>query len=159
MRLETSSDCGQTAVGTGEHETIPADLVLKSIGYRSLPMEGAPFDATRGIIPNTLGCVDGHPGLFVCGWLKRGPTGIIGTNLLDAEQTVDTMVQWQGELPLVEAPVGGAQGLAQLLQERQAPVVSWPVWEKIDAAEVERGAAVGKPREKFTSVEEMLRVA
>ena len=88
----------QRALGTGEYETIPADIVLKSIGYRSVPLEGAPFDARRGVVPNVLGQVvesgdgdgGGAPvavaGLFACGWVKRGPSGIIGTNLVDAEQ-------------------------------------------------------------------------
>lgn len=102
------------------------------------------------------------PGLFVCGWLKRGPSGIIGTNLVDAEQTVDTMVRSQGSFPKVgqrHGGGGGRQGLQALLKNRKIEVVDFKGWEKIDAEEVRRGSAVGKPREKIVSVEEMLEIA
>lgn len=163
--LKPSSSPGlQSAVGTGETEDLPAQLVLTSIGYKSLPLEGAAFDHKVGIIPNTLGqalSMDGgeDPGLFVCGWLKRGPTGIIGTNLIDAEQTVDTMVRRHESLPAIEAGVPGGEGLKQLLASRGQEVVTFEDWERIDAEEVRRGEAAGKPREKLTSVDEMLQVS
>lgn len=182
----------QKAVGTGVHSDLPAQLVLESIGYKSCPIEGAPFDSKLGIIPNQLGQVidehhsskkvngDGNtrdggetspaeeshvpvPGLFVCGWLKRGPSGIIGTNLVDAEQTVDTMVRGQKGFPKVEQRQGGGgggrQALQALLEERKIEVVDFKGWEEIDAEEVRRGSAVGKPREKIVSMEEMLEIA
>ncbi|KAL4519574.1 hypothetical protein Ndes2526B_g01841 [Nannochloris sp. 'desiccata'] len=190
----TSSGAGapppQKAGGTGLHSDLHAQLVLESIGYKSCPMEGAPFNSKVGIIPNQLGQVmeehqssnrqgrDGTrgntetpfaekshvpvPGLFVCGWLKRGPSGIIGTNLVDAEQTVDTMVRSQGSFPKVgqrHGGGGGRQGLQALLKNRKIEVVDFKGWEKIDAEEVRRGSAVGKPREKIVSVEEMLEIA
>ncbi len=150
----------QKAVGTGITSDLPAQLVLESIGYKSCPIQGAPFDSKRGIIPNQLGQVLDAPGLFVCGWLKRGPSGIIGTNLVDAEQTVDTMVCSQGSFPqkLAEQP-GGRMALKRLLDERKIEIVDFKGWEAIDAEEIRRGNAVGKPREKIVSVEEMLKIA
>jgi adrenodoxin-NADP+ reductase len=186
----------QKAVGTGIHSDLPAQLVLESIGYKSCPIKGAPFNSKLGIIPNQLGqVIDEHhssnkadndgttattrggdsepfpaeenpvpvPGLFVCGWLKRGPSGIIGTNLVDAEQTVDTMVRGQTNFPKVEQGRGGGgggrQGLQALLKERKIEVVDFKGWERIDAEEIRRGSAVGKPREKIISVKEMLEIA
>jgi adrenodoxin-NADP+ reductase len=164
---------GQRAVATGEHEALPAQLVLESIGYRSLAVAGVAFDPGPSVIPNRLGQVllprgagaEGgapagiDPGLFVCGWLKRGPTGIIGTNLVDAEQTVDTMVCARGTFPPPAAAAAGGEGLRALLRQRGVRVVTAQGWAAIDAAEVGRGRAAGKAREKFVSVEEMLRVA
>jgi adrenodoxin-NADP+ reductase len=158
---------GQRAAGTGEYEEIEAQLVLESIGYRGLPLGGAAFDPAAAVVPNRLGqallsAAPGaapDPGLFVCGWLKRGPTGIIGTNLVDAEQTVDTMVRARASFPAVKAGGGGGQGLRALLLGRGVQVVGAAGWEAIDAEEVARGAAAGKPREKLTCVEEMLGIA
>lgn len=160
------------ATGTGRFEDIPAQLVLESIGYRAEAMEGAPFDPIRGIIPNELGQVmaapgskDRIPGLFVCGWLKRGPTGIIGTNLIDAEQTVDTMVRRIGAedtfLATMDGTFSGGDGLAELLDRRGylSNVISFEDWETIDAQEIRRGQLAGKPREKFASIEEMVRAS
>ena len=167
----------QKAVGTGITSDLPAQLVLESIGYKSTPIEGAPFNPKLGIIPNILGQVlednqNGStsggstssvvPGLFVCGWLKRGPSGIIGTNLVDAEQTVDTMVQNQANFPKnqeEEQGQSGRRGLEALLKDRGIEVVNFKGWEAIDAEEIRRGAAVEKPREKIVSVEEMLQIA
>lgn len=173
VRLEVTSlepgtgpGATQRAVGTGITEDLPAQLVLESIGYKSCPIDGAPFDSKRGIIPNQLGQVLGaddgvtaEPGLFVCGWLKRGPSGIIGTNLVDAEQTVDTMVQQKGTLPALEEGKRGRKALVAVLEQRGVDVVDFSGWEKIDAEEVRRGAATGKPREKITDVKEMVKLA
>lgn len=166
-RLEAAAAPGsdQKALGTGEYETIPADIVLKSIGFKSVGIPGVAFDGRAGIVPNKLGQVCGEdgasadPGLYVCGWLKRGPSGIIGTNLVDAEQTVDVMVQTQGSFPAVAAQPAGAAGLRRLLQQRGVQVVSFADWQRVDAEEVRRGQALGKPRDKLTSVEEMLQIA
>lgn len=107
LRVEKTALVGSPAVaqGTGEFEVIPAQMVLVSIGYRSLPLPGVPFDARRGVVPNQAGRVmsdvggsdavqgvDLCQGLYVVGWLKRGPSGIIGTNLLDAEETVACII-------------------------------------------------------------------
>ncbi|KAK9830361.1 hypothetical protein WJX72_011281 [[Myrmecia] bisecta] len=159
---------GQRAVGTGRFEELKADLVLESIGYRSVPLDGVPFDQDAGIVPNELGRVLGgssgsqpyERGLYVSGWVKRGPTGIIGTNLVDAGITVECIVEdaMASALPTVPANDCGAQALVAAIQDHGKQVVSFADWQKIDAAEVERGKAVGKPREKFTDVDEMLAV-
>lgn len=165
-RLEPAGEGkDQKAIGTGEFETIPADIVLKSIGFKSVGIPGVAFDGRRGVIPNQAGQVyteEGssfEPGLYVCGWLKRGPSGIIGTNLVDAEQTVDTMDKTKDSFRPVEAAQPGAAGLRQLLSERGVQVVDFKGWQAVDAEEVKRGAALGKPRDKLTSVQEMLQIA
>ena len=94
------------------------------------------------------------PGLYCAGWIKRGPTGIIGTNRADAVATVNALI---ADLPQLEiAPKSGAQALFPLLEERGVQVVTYDDWQKIDAAEIKRGQPKGKPREKFTRVAEML---
>ncbi len=148
----------QVARETGETEELACGVLFRSIGYRGLPIAGVPFDDDRGIFPNREGrIVDGQnviPGLYVAGWIKRGPTGIIGTNREDGVATVKSLL---ADLPNL-GPGGkpGADGLQALLKDRGVRVVSYADWQKIDAAEVRRGEADGKPREKFTRVSEML---
>eukprot|EP00899_Mesostigma_viride_P001791 jgi/Mesvir1/11612/Mv00019-RA.2 len=184
---------------TGVFSDIPCQLVLKSVGYKSLPLPGLPFDEDKGIIPNVRGHVVAPsvqddslrnlraaylswlpeapplppgvsaeakpvPGLFVCGWLKRGPSGIIGSNIQCAEETVATIVDEAkaGKLHLPTAPVSSPfkdlQGgsLASLLQSRRVRFVDFAAWEQVDAEEVSRGLAAGKIREKIADVMEML---
>lgn len=164
-QLQTNSIGSVVAVGTGQFEEYPVQLVLKSIGYKSLPLEGTVFDARAGIIPNVAGRVlkerggdDADPGLYVCGWIKRGPTGLIGTNSMDADETVDSMFR---DLPSPSAapPVGGNAGLKKLLMSRGVTAVDFGGWQRIDEEEVRRGALVGKPREKMVTVDEMLKAA
>ncbi|KAG2424026.1 hypothetical protein HXX76_014850 [Chlamydomonas incerta] len=164
------------AVGSGQFEVIPCQLVLKSIGYRGLPLEGVAFDSRRGVVPNVEGRVlqaapdaaaaakpDLDSGLYVVGWLKRGPTGIIGTNLVDAEETAGALL---ADAPaLLQARRGGAggapeglAGLAGLLQARRVRAVDWGRWRVLDEAEVAAGRAEGRVREKVTQVGAMLRI-
>lgn len=98
------------------------------------------------------------PGLYVCGWIKRGPTGIIGTNSMDADETVECIGR---DMPAAPAGggVAGGEGLRRLLTARGVRAVGWGGWQQIDQEEVRRGAAEGKPREKFVDVEGMLRAA
>ncbi|KAL0029968.1 hypothetical protein WJX77_010608 [Trebouxia sp. C0004] len=162
--LQTNSDqTRQMAVGTGQLQSLAAQLVLESIGYKSYPIEGAPFDDRHGIIPNKLGKViqatdsnDHIPGLYVCGWVKRGPSGIIGTNLWDAQQTVDSVIE--------DFPLGAVAHLSQKSQTLQSQlnkqtVVDYEGYCKIDKYEVEQGHKHGKPREKITDVGKMLQIA
>ena len=187
MRLEGPPG-KRKATGTKAFDEIPVDMVLESVGYRSVSIEGVPFDDETGIIPNVLGqvmtpanavgaddasaerrasedddAVDQKvlpdPGLFVCGWLKRGPTGIIGTNLVDAEQTVDTVVRSLDTLPSIQQSRRGREGVLQLMRERGIKVVDFDGWERLDEEERKRGQLVGKPREKVVDIEEMLRYA
>lgn len=148
----------QVARETGEQEELACGVLFRSIGYRGVPMAGVPFDDSRGIVPNRDGrSVDGAnvvPALYVTGWIKRGPTGVIGTNRADSVATVKSLL---ADLPNLDAGrKPGADELKALLKSRGVRVVSYADWQKIDAAEVRRGETAGKPREKFARVEEML---
>ncbi|HEU4929907.1 MAG TPA: FAD-dependent oxidoreductase [Candidatus Krumholzibacteria bacterium] len=151
----------QRAVGTGQHESIACGALFRSVGYRGVPIAGVPFDERAGIIPNVEGRVvrDGMPvvGLYVVGWIKRGPSGVIGTNKPDAAETVKHLL---ADAPaLSPAPAPSREAVLDLLASRGVRVVSYAQWRAIDAAEVARGAAAGKPREKFVDVDEMLSAA
>jgi len=144
---------GQKAVGTGELEVLPCGIVFRSIGYRGVPIPGIPFDEQRGIVPNDRGRVE--PGLYAVGWIKRGPSGLIGTNKKDSEETVGRLLEDLPQLPRAQAE---NQDLRELLAQRGVRVVTFSDWRKIDEAEVERGRLLGKPRDNFTSIEQMLGV-
>ncbi|MFQ5994801.1 MAG: NADP oxidoreductase [Acidiferrobacterales bacterium] len=150
----------QVARETGEVEELPCGALFRSIGYRGVPIDGVPFDERRGVFPNQDGrIIDGNkivPGLYAAGWIKRGPTGIIGTNRADSVATVKSLLADLPNLDSGEKP--GADGVTTLLARRGTRVVRYADWQKIDAAEVRRGEPAGKPREKFTRVDEMLAV-
>ncbi|XP_010314053.1 NADPH:adrenodoxin oxidoreductase, mitochondrial isoform X1 [Solanum lycopersicum] len=165
----------QIAVGTGLFEEMECGLVLKSVGYKSIPVAGLPFDhrkgpAIPGIVPNVQGRVLSEAsedalvekGLYVCGWLKRGPTGIIATNLYCAEETVASISE-DVERGVVTSRSGlsksGREGLLQLLDSRNVKIVPFGGWEKIESEEKRRGSLKNKPREKLTSWEDLLEVA
>eukprot|EP00898_Chlorokybus_atmophyticus_P003373 jgi/Chlat1/4036/Chrsp26S04089 len=166
-RLEVGENGQQRAVGIGEFEDIPCQLALRSIGYKSVAIPGVPFDNRRGIVPNDGGrvlsstnCDAVVPGMYVVGWLKRGPTGIIGTNAVDADETVtsiaiDASVQ---QIPNRDKQLAGHKGLAELLHARDVEVVDMEGWRRIDAAEVARGAVLNKPREKISSIPKMVAI-
>lgn len=149
----------QRAAGSGEFDRISCGILFRSVGYRGVPVPGAPFDERRGVIPNTAGRVsrDGSPelGLYVAGWIKRGPSGVIGTNKPDSQETVEAIIADMGALQ--SRPVSaGAAGVQRLLDEKGLRPVSFDEWRQIDAAEIARGKESGKPREKFTRIQEML---
>jgi len=154
----TALDTAGAAVGTGVLATLEAQLVVRSVGYRGVALAGLPFDPARGIVPNRDGRVlrDGvvSPGEYVTGWIKRGPTGIIGTNRRDAVETVTSLLTDAPDL-LRDARSGagrsgpGEQGppaLADLLAARGARVLSMADWRRIDAAEIALGASRGRER-------------
>lgn len=159
-RLVGTEPFRQWAESTGESFELPCDLVFRSIGYRGIPMPGVPFDEKRGVIPNLGGRVlnDGSviPGLYVAGWIKRGPTGIIGTNKPDSHDTAERMLEDLPSLP--PCANRSPEAVPALLESRGVRFVSLSDWQKIDAAEHVRGAAADKPRERFTRIEEMLAV-
>ncbi|CAL5397000.1 unnamed protein product [Camellia sinensis] len=147
-------------------------LVLKSIGYRSVPVDGLPFDAHKeeGIVLNVGGRVlinssGDHTqleGVYVCGWLKRGPTGIIATNLYCAEETIMSISEDLEKGVLASAPSlpkPGREGLLRLLDRRNVKVIPFSSWEKIDTEERRLGSLKNKPRDKLTIWEELLKVA
>ncbi|KAI0491843.1 hypothetical protein KFK09_026104 [Dendrobium nobile] len=170
--LEENGGRGERfAVGRGEFEDITCGLVLKSIGYKSLPIDGLPFDSHKGVVPNLKGRVlssyqTGHEavehGLYVAGWLKRGPIGIVATNLYCAEETVASISE-DVEKGLLTAASGtpkpGRQGLLQLLENKNIKFVPFSGWEKIDAKEKMVGQQRNKPREKITTWEELLKAS
>jgi ferredoxin/flavodoxin---NADP+ reductase len=149
---------------TGERETIECGLVFRSIGYKGLPVEGVPFSDKRGIIPNEGGRVmdsgEQVPGLYAVGWIKRGPSGVIGTNKKDAQDTVDNLLAdlEGGKLPEPKL-ASDPSAIESLLAERKPDHVTFPSWQAIDAAEVARGEPQGRPRVKFCRVAEMLDAA
>jgi ferredoxin--NADP+ reductase len=144
--------------GTDTVDVIDAGLVLTSIGYRGRPIDGLPFDEVAAVVPNDGGRVSGTAGAYVAGWIKRGPTGFIGTNKSCALQTVQQIVDDYNTGVLADPPQRGS-ALERLVRGRQPDVVDVAGWRAIDAAEVARGEATGRPRVKFTSVDEMLAAA
>ncbi|HVY54492.1 MAG TPA: NADP oxidoreductase, partial [Thermodesulfobacteriota bacterium] len=147
---------------TNEHEVLGADIVFRSIGYQGVPLPDVPFNEKLGVIENDKGRVKdpgtgGHmTGLYVSGWIKRGPTGVIGTNKQDAGETVDCIVEdvAQGGVNAPENP--DPASVLDLVSRAQPDYLTYDDWIRIDNLEIERGKAVGRPRLKFTSVEEML---
>ncbi|HKF95657.1 MAG TPA: FAD-dependent oxidoreductase [Gammaproteobacteria bacterium] len=151
----------QIARETGEKIVLDCGLVFRSIGYRGVPMLGLPFDERRGVFSNRDGRVtepDGSalPGLYCAGWIKRGPSGIIGTNRADSVATVKALLSDVERKSIDTTARPGADIIYPMLKARSVRVFGYPDWLKIDAAEIERGAPLGKPREKFTLIEEML---
>jgi ferredoxin--NADP+ reductase len=159
--LEPDGRGGVAAVGTNKYESIPVDLVFRSVGYRGIAIAGLPFDDRRGVIPNVEGRVvehvDSHTamdGIYVAGWIKRGPSGVIGTNKSCAVQSVDHLLA-----DLVSGRITPSRGapdeLMSMLSARGIRPTSWTDWNTIDHAELERGAATGRPREKLTTMAEL----
>jgi ferredoxin--NADP+ reductase len=148
---------------TEETETLPVDLVFRSIGYRGVPLDGVPFDEARGTIPNDGARVlEGDApvrGEYVTGWIKRGPSGVIGTNKKDAQDTVDAVLADLAADALLDPSDPVRESLEALLAERKPDVVSYAGWEAIDAHEKGLGEPQGRPRVKLCRVEELLEVA
>ncbi len=162
VRLErTRLDGSGNALGTGEHVDIAAQLLLRAVGYHGLPLPGLPFDDLTGVVPNVAGRVlrDSRPvpGEYVAGWIKRGPTGVIGTNKGDARETVAAVIEDLPSLP--EAPVRDPLAVPRLLTERGVQVVTWDGWQAIDDAELELGRSQGRDRVKIAERRQLLRAA
>jgi len=147
---------------TGETEPMAAGLVFRSVGYRGVALPDVPFDARTGLIPNAKGRVldpsHGGPlaGHYATGWIKRGPTGVIGNNKADSVETVNVLLEDAAAGALPEPAMPDPAALEALVRERRPGVVSFADWKRLDAIEVERGQPLGRPRVKLTSVEEML---
>ena len=155
VRNELVEDDGRlVARPTGETETIPAGLVLRSVGYKGVPLPGVPFDERTGTIPNDRGRAEGAERTYAAGWIKRGPSGVIGTNKKDATETVEQL--------LADARAGklarddSSPTLETLLEERGVNYVAYEGWQAIDAAERGAGEPLGRPRVKLTSWEQLL---
>ena len=155
---------GLRACTTDTIEEIPCGIVFRSIGYRGIPLEGLPFDEAAGTIPHDGGRIldeRGAPlrGDYVVGWIKRGPTGIIGTNKRDAQETVDTLLADLDGGLLNEPPDPSREALEELLAERAPEHVTYEGWEAIDSAEKSAGEPHGRPRVKLTTTDELLDAA
>jgi ferredoxin--NADP+ reductase len=150
--------------GTEQVRRLDAGLVLTSIGYRGKPIRDLPFDERAAVVPNEGGRVvdpgSGQPvsGAYVAGWIKRGPTGFIGTNKSCSFQTVQALVADFNAGKLTD-PAARPEALAKLVHARRPDAVDSAGWRAIDAAEITRGADDGRPRNKFTDVADMLAAA
>lgn len=157
----TRLDGAGRVAGTGETRVIPAELVVRSVGYRGEALAGLPFDPERGIVPNDAGRIhhDGAAvaGEYVTGWIKRGPTGIIGTNKKDAAQTVESLLADAATLPRAAEPA--PESVTDFLRARGVGYVSLDGWGRIDAAEIALGAASGRPRTTMHDRDQLLAVA
>jgi ferredoxin--NADP+ reductase len=150
------------AQSTGEVEDLVAGLVFRSVGYRGVPLPGVPFDDKWSVVLNEKGRVldpdskNALPGEYTAGWIKRGPTGVIGTNKPDAAETVIGMLQDVAAGHTLEPPEPDPAAAERLVRQRQPDYVSYDDWRRLDELEVARGRALGRPRVKFTRVDEML---
>ena len=153
------------AVGTGVFETLPVEMVLRSVGYRGVKLPGVPFDERRGVIPNRDGQVLNAPGgapvagEYVAGWIKRGPSGVIGTNKADALATVATLVARQGSGALATDPFKMPEAVDELLAGKGVRTVTFGHWQALDAHELGLGEAQGRPRVKVVRVADMLELS
>ena len=159
--LHRSDDGSLRPRATSVFEEIPLGLVFRSVGYRGRPLPGVPFDERRGLIPNVAGRVVDPatggplPGLYTSGWIKRGPTGVIGTNKPDAGETAEAIAEdltaGRGGAPA--AP--DADTVDRFVRGRQPKCLSFADWQRVDEIERTRGEAIGRPRLKFTSAQEV----
>jgi ferredoxin--NADP+ reductase len=150
-------DESERAVATEDTETLECGLVFRSVGYRGVELPGVPFDEKSGTIPNEGGRVG--PGVYCAGWIKRGPTGIIGTNKKDAAETVALLLEDVAAGRLERKPDATAAAVDALLAERGARVVEYAGWTSIDEAERAAGEKGGRPRVKYCTWDELLAAA
>jgi ferredoxin--NADP+ reductase len=149
------------AVATGDEEVIDCGLVLRSIGYRGRPVDDVPFDERRGLIRNTGGRVcaesgDAHRGEYVVGWIKRGPSGVIGTNKKDAADTVARILEDREAGALNTPAISDPEAIAAFYAERAPDSVTWAGWEAIDAHEKSAGEPHGRPRVKLVRLADLV---
>ena len=167
VRLERNrlvwDEQGQSrCVGAGEFESIEVGLVFRSVGYRGIPIPGVPFDERKGLIPNAAGRVLRPRGEgagtaeYVVGWIKRGPSGLIGANKRDSAETVRGMMEDLQGREARSLPVGNQEVPERLLDERGIRPVHFRDWQVIDAEEQQRGRKRGTVREKVTDPEEVV---
>ncbi len=159
-RLEPDERGSVRAAPTDERELIPCGLVFRSVGYRGIGVPGVPFDERAGTIANVGGrvCAGDQPvpGTYCAGWIKRGPTGVIGTNKKDATETVELLLE---DARAGRLPDRSGRGIDELLAERGVDVVTYAGWEAIDALERSRGEEQGRPRVKLCSWDDLLAAA
>jgi ferredoxin--NADP+ reductase len=150
-------DADERAVPTDEHETLPCGLVFRSVGYHGVELPGVPFDARSGTIPNEGGRVE--PGVYCAGWIKRGPTGVIGTNKKDATETVQLLLDDAAAGRIEPKPDASAAAVDALLAERGVQVVEYDGWQAIDEVERAAGEKGGRPRVKLCTWDDLIAAA
>jgi ferredoxin--NADP+ reductase len=150
-------DANERAMPTVERETLSCGLVFRSVGYQGVELPGVPFDAATGTIPNDGGRVE--PGVYCAGWIKRGPTGVIGTNKKDATETVERLLEDSAAGRLESKPDASATAVDELLAERGVRVVEYDGWMAIDEAERAAGEKEGRPRIKLCTWDDLLAAA
>ena len=148
----------------GDPETIDCGLVLRSVGYRAVPLPDVPFDERHFVLPNERGRVltgagEPLPGVYAVGWIKRGPTGILGTNKRDAEETISSLAEDLKTGLLPQPPNPGREQIDALLAKRKPDLLTAEGWRAIDAHELELGRNEQRPRVKLTSRDELLAAA
>jgi ferredoxin--NADP+ reductase len=146
---------------TDQYETIPVGLVFRSIGYQGVPLPGVPFDTSHNVIPNIEGRVVNTTGQhlageYAVGWIKRGPSGIIGTNKPDANETVGHLLEDVADGQMLKPLYPTREAIEGLLNKRAIDFVTYDDWRLLDRLEIENGEAIGRSRVKFTSVEDMM---
>jgi ferredoxin--NADP+ reductase len=161
--LYRSEDGSIRARSTDETEEIPVGLVFRSVGYRGVALADVPFNERWGSLYNESGRVTDEagnvqPGLYCAGWIKRGPSGVIGTNKTDAQETVACMVEDLKADHLLAPESAEVDAARKLIESRQPEFVSYDDWSAIDAAELKKGADSNRPRVKFTNIKDMLAV-
>jgi ferredoxin--NADP+ reductase len=150
---------------TDEIEEIPCGLVFRSVGYRGVVLEGLPFDAGAGVVPNDHGRVidtdmgQQMEGVYVAGWIKRGPVGLIGSNKTCSRETVDALMADLAADKRFWPIAPQADAVDQLLRDRRIDYVTYNEWKRIDELELARGRAVGRPRIKLTERDDILHIA
>jgi ferredoxin--NADP+ reductase len=173
--LQAGEDGRLRAEPTGETEELDAGLVMRAIGYRGIALPGVPFDDRSATIPNEGGRVvtqngalagapDGvparvQPGEYAVGWIKRGPSGVIGTNKKDAQETVDALLEDLAADRHLQPSEPDPEAIERLLAERVPALVTYEGWSEIDRHEQSLGEPHGRPRVKLTRIEQLLRVA
>jgi len=161
-RLTASATGTIQAQPTEQTEELKVGLVFRSVGYRGVPLPGVPFDDKWGVVLNEKGRVldpgskQALPGEYTAGWIKRGPTGVIGTNKPDALETVTAMLEDAAASRTLEPAEPDRAAAERLLRQRQPRVIGYQEWLRLNALEVEAGRRRGRPRVKFTRVDEML---
>lgn len=155
-RLEVDESGVNRAVPTGRTEVIEAGLVLRAVGYHGVPVRDLPYEPRGGTVPNKRGRV--APGVYVSGWVKRGPTGFIGTNKTDSEETVDQLLDDLDAGEYAE-PAGNLATIAAIVKRRQPAMVDLAGWQAIEREERRRGSEQGRVRVKIVDVEEATRIA
>jgi ferredoxin/flavodoxin---NADP+ reductase len=155
----TAIDAGGELVGQGRQERLAAQAVFRAVGYAGRSLQGLPFDDESAVVPNDEGRVAGadQVGTYVAGWIKRGPTGVIGTNKSDAAQTVRSLLADAAQLP--PPPEPHPDVVTDLLGRRGVRYLRWDQWLLLDAHETAEGTRRGRPRLKVCSVDDMLAIA